>query len=127
MNLHDLIISLERLKRERAALNEQESILAKPVITDLERMDDVYSAFNTIGGSRNTFIIIAVRLFSPRSLAGNNLAAGVRNKMAMVLGCEPTVVSHAFENLVFFYKKYKNFRKEVDRVYSELCGMLGIE
>ena len=124
--MYELIHSLEGLKREKAALIEAESILTRPLITDIDRMDEVYSAFRTVSNARNTFIIIAVRLVSPKALAGNHLGAGVRNKMASVLGCEPTVVSHAFENLVFHYKKYRSFRKEVDQTFAFICKKLNI-
>ena len=123
-SMYDLIVSLEELKRESLAIQEREARLTRPLIYDLERMGEVYSSFREISDARNVFIIIAVRLFSPRALAGNNLRAGLRNKLAEVLGCEPTVISHAFENLVFHYKKYKTFRQEVDLAYRQLCEKL---
>ena len=125
-NLHELIFSLEELKRKRLSIQEKEAAASRPLIGDLDRVGEVYAAYREVGDSRNVFIIIAVRLFSPRSLAGNNLRAGVRNRLARVLGVEPTVVSHAFENLVFHYLKYKTFRKEVDEAYERLCEKLGI-
>lgn len=126
MNLHELILSLEQIKRERLAAQEREARITRPLIYDLDRMEEVYAAFRTFSNARNVFIIIAVRIFSPRALAGDNLRAGMRTKLASVLGCEPTVISHAFENLVFHYKKYKTFRAEVDQAYAALCEKLGI-
>lgn len=122
----ELIHTLEKLRRDKAAICDLEDRLASPLLTDLNKMDEVYSTYREVGTARNTFILISVRLFSPRSLAGSILGAGVRNKMAAVLGCEPTVVSHAFKNLVFHYKKYKTFRREVDQAYGYVCEKMNI-
>lgn len=128
-NLYELIVSLEELERERMAVLEKEARITKPVISDLERMDEVYEAFREIRpdkDARSIFLLIAVRLFCPKAIV-KNMGHGVRRKVANVLKCKPTVVSHAYENLVFHYKQYQGFRKEVDEVYGRLCGKLGIE
>lgn len=122
--IYETIHELEAVRREKKMLLERESKLTEPLCSDLGMMDDLYRRFQAAHPTRgrDTFILIAARVFSPKALAGSNLGSGVRNKMAQVLNVQPTVVSHAFDNLVFHYKRYRNFRHEVDTTFALMFG-----
>lgn len=123
--IYESILELERLRREKAQIHERERLYASPLCSDLNRMDALFVRFNGVKtlktDRRDVFLLIAARIFSPKALAGHNLRGGVRNKLAKVLKCKPTAISHAFENLVFQYKKYRDFREDVDTAFAILC------
>ena len=127
-SIYTTIVELESLRHDKRVIQDRERQIAVPIWTDLDRMGELYSRFLEVRppglrlNGRNVFILIATRVFSPKSLAGHNLGAGVRDRMATVLGVKPTVISHAFDNLVFHYKRYRGFRSEVDGVFEELFG-----
>ena len=132
MKLFDFINSLESIQRRMTALEEEKRMLTKPIIEDYGRLGEIYNLFeneltrktdvkpNSIEG-RRIFIFIAIRLCYPAVFAKGNIRFGLRNKMANVLNCEASVISHDFKNLTFLYKKYKSFRNQVDKIYE---GML---
>lgn len=120
--IHETIQGLEELKKRQRQLLSLENEIAKPLSSDLYKMRWLYDKFNEVRGidgeGRNVFILIAARVFSPKALTGHKLGAGVRAKMAEILGIEPTIVSHALENLVFRYMKYRDFRQDVDTTFA---------
>jgi len=64
---------------------------------------------------RKKFIFVALSLMSPLTLAGARLRRGLRGKMARLMGCEPTSVSHDIRDLLFLYRNYPSFRRDVER------------
>lgn len=117
---------LEELKKSQRNIQSIEREVARPLCSDLGKMIHLYERFCDVRGiegeGRNIFILIAARVYSPKALIGHKLGAGVRARMAEILSIEPTIVSHALENLVFRYKKYRDFREDVDTTFALIYG-----
>ena len=120
--IFETIHELEELKKNQKHLQSMERDVARPLCSDLGKMQQLYDRFCEVrgvdGDGRSVFILIASRVYSPKALIGHKLGAGVRAKMADILGIEPTIVSHALDNLMFRYKRYRDFREDVDATFA---------
>ena len=135
MALYEFIIRVENTHRKKIMLEKEEQELITPIIKDYDQVGEIYGIFsdeisrktnlklNSIE-SRRIFILIVMRLFCPAVFVGRKLKHGIRNKMASILGCEASVISHDFRNLTFHYKKYKHFRETVDMIYDAIMETL---
>lgn len=135
MSLIEYIIRVENTNRKKVELERELSDLTNPIIKDYNQISDVYGIFadeltrNTnirldSIESRRIFILIIMRLFCPSVFVGRKLKHGIRDKMASILGCEASVISHDFKNLTFHYKKYRHFREKVDSIYESIMETL---
>ena len=71
-------------------------------------------------------VFIILYLYSPMTLAGGKMKAGLREKLGNVLGIkEKTVVSNNINGIVFSYQLYKYFRQDIERIFSEISVRLG--
>lgn len=131
------IFELKSIREQKHRLSERESEIAKPVLTDLGMIDTLYEWFKEIAldgkelpkgnvSQRKKFIFIILYLYSPTTLAGGKMRAGLREKLAEVFPIkEKSVVSNNTNNLVFSYQLYKYFRQDVERIYKEIILRLG--
>lgn len=131
MKLYDFITNLESIQRRMATLEEEKRMLTEPIVYDDSRLEEVYAIYeneltkhpnikpNSIE-SRRIFTFIAVRLYCPAVFAKGNLKYGFRTRLANVLNCENSLISHDLKDLTFVYKKYKAFRKQVDLIYDSM-------
>lgn len=131
------IFELKSIREQKYRLSERESEIAKPVLTDLGMIDTLYEWFKEIAlegkelpkgnaSQRKKFIFIILYLYSPTTLAGGKMRAGLREKLAEVFPIkEKSVVSNNTNNLVFSYQLYKYFRQDVERIYKEIILRLG--
>lgn len=131
------IFELKSIREQKYRLSERESEIAKPVLTDLGMIDTLYEWFKEIAldgkelpkgnvFQRKKFIFIILYLYSPTTLAGGKMRAGLREKLAEVFPIkEKSVVSNNTNNLVFSYQLYKYFRQDVERIYKEIILRLG--
>ena len=131
------IFELKSIREQKYRLSERESEIAKPVLTDLGMIDTLYEWFKEIAlegkelpkgnvSQRKRFIFIILYLYSPTTLAGGKMRAGLREKLAEVFPIkEKSVVSNNTNNLVFSYQLYKYFRQDVERIYKEIILRLG--
>ena len=97
------IIRLKKIRIEKSELSEEENALTAPILKDKSLIHEIYKIFvellNERGcppnidsvTQRKKFIFIILYLFSPSSLAGGKMTAGVREEMSMVLGFSPRV------------------------------------
>lgn len=131
------IFELKSIREQKYRLSERESEIAKPVLTDLGMIDTLYEWFKEIAlegkelpkgnvSQRKKFIFIILYLYSPTTLAGGKMRAGLREKLAEVFPIkEKSVVSNNTNNLVFSYQLYKYFRQDIERIYKEIILRLG--
>lgn len=131
------IFELKSIREQKYRLSERESEIAKPVLTDLGMINTLYEWFKEIAldgkelpkgnvSQRKKFIFIILYLYSPTTLAGGKMRAGLREKLAEVFPIkEKSVVSNNTNNLVFSYQLYKYFRQDVERIYKEIILRLG--
>ena len=131
------IFELKSIREQKYRLSERESEIAKPVLTDLGMIDTLYEGLKEMAlegkeppkgnvSQRKKFIFIILYLYSPTTLAGGKMRAGLREKLAEVFPIkEKSVVSNNTNNLVFSYQLYKYFRQDVERIYKEIILRLG--
>lgn len=125
------IAELKAIREQKSRLTERERELSAPVLTDLSLIPEVYGWFREIQTERDCppnpesvtqrkkFLFIVLFLFSPSVLAGGRLPNGIRTELAKVFPhLSPSSISHNIEGVVFLYQNYKDFRHDIDRVYS---------
>ena len=91
------IIRLKKIRIEKSELSEEENALTAPILKDKSLIHEIYKIFvellNERGcppnidsvTQRKKFIFIILYLFSPSSLAGGKMTAGLRPELARVL------------------------------------------
>ena len=134
-DLYTFLKEVEQTHRERITIDNKEEELITPLLYDLSRMPEVYECFAALIPSyskepltsidnRRVFIFIILRLYCPRVFAGYKLSRGIRDAIANILQCEPSLVSHNFRNLSFYYLRYTEFRTKVDNVFTAIYSMI---
>ena len=111
--------------------------MAAPVISDMALLPRVYTYMSDffrergIGDfaatvyHRKKFLFVALWLFCPRGLAGVYTQAGMRDRLARLLGMKTkTPLSDQFVNLVFEYRTYRDFRRDVDEGLAYVTARL---
>ena len=88
------IIRLKKIRIEKSELSEEENVLTSPILKDKSLISETYKIFigllNERGcpadidsvTQRKKFIFIILYLFSPSSLAGGKMTAGLREEMS---------------------------------------------
>lgn len=125
------IAELKVIREQKSRLSERENELSTPALTDLSLIPKIYEWFCEIVAERDCppnprsvtqrkkFLFIILFLFAPSVLAGGRLPNGIRTELAKVFPhLSPSSISHNIEGVVFLYQNYKDFRHDIDRVYS---------
>ena len=73
------------------------------------------------------FYIVILYLYSPSALGGSKMRRGLREKIAKVLGCTCSNVSHDYKNISFYYVTYRSFRNDVNEILDKLLIDLGLK
>ena len=74
---------------------------------------------------RKKFIFIILYLFSPSSLAGGKMTAGLREEMSRVLGIQSkSTISDNCADVVFLYQNYGDFSGDIEYLYIEIVNRL---
>ena len=134
MALYEYITHVENIHRKRVAIETEERELTMPIITNIDKIGDIYNIYSdeiakigiklhSIDG-RRIFIFLVIRLFCPAVYTGSKLKRGIRDRIAEVIGCEASIISHDFRNLTFHYKKYRSFRNIVNAIYDSVMETL---
>lgn len=131
------IAELKAIREQKSRLTERERELSAPVLTDLSLIPEVYRWFREIQTERDCppnpesvtqrkkFLFIVLFLFSPSVLAGGRLPNGIRTELAKVFpGLHPCVISNNISDVVFLYQNYKDFRQDIDSLYTEIVKRL---
>lgn len=116
------IIRLKKIRIEKSELSEEENALTAPILKDKSLIHEIYKIFvellNERGcppnidsvTQRKKFIFIILYLFSPSSLAGGKMTAGLRPELARVLGVQSEcTISDNCADVVFLYQNYGDF------------------
>lgn len=127
---------LERIRREKSVLSDEESALASPVLKDKSLVREIYGMFVEILNERGRppdpavtqrkkFLFIILYLFSPSTLAGGKMASGLRDEISRAMGMKSAdVISKNREDVVFLYRHYMDFREDIRHIYSEIMDRL---
>lgn len=114
----------------KSELAKEEVELSKPYVTDVNSVGNIYDMFVAIKGKRikkrsttmdrKMFIFIILYFYSPSSLAGFKMRRGLREKIAEVLDCTCSNISHDYKDVGFYYMTYKKFRNDVNEIIAEI-------
>ena len=131
------IIRLKKISIEKSELSEEENTLASPILRDKSLIRDIYKIFVELLNSRSLppcidsvtqrkkFIFIILYLFSPSSLAGGKMTAGLREEMSRVLGIQSkSTISDNCADVVFLYQNYGDFSGDIEYLYTEIVNRL---
>ena len=131
-----IISELKSVREERVRLSAKEQELSEPMLDDYSLVGEIYEWFQEILSERalppradsplqrKKFIFIILFLYSPKTLAGDKMRIGLRDKIAEVTGCTRTLISHNCEDVSFFYQQYKCHREDIDFLYVEIMNRL---
>lgn len=133
------VAELKSIREQKSRLSEREQELAKPLLSDLALVPVIYEWFKEILANqdfcpridsphqRKKFIFIILFLFSPSTLAGGRVPNKIREELSKVVCCYPSYISHNIENVLFMFQQYKDFRQEIDYLYTEIINRLKVK
>lgn len=134
------IMELKAIREQKSRLSERENELSSPILTDFGLIPEVYSWFKEILSERSCppdiesvtqrkkFLFIILFLFAPSVLAGGRLPNGIRAEIAHVFpDVSPCVISNNIADVAFIYQQYKDFRQEIEYLYSRIVEQLKIK
>lgn len=134
------ILELKTIREQKSRLSERESELSAPLLSDLELIPEIYKWFAEILSNmafpprlesvtqRKKFLFIILFLYSPSTLAGGKMLCGLRDKLCEVTNiASKSTISDNCADVVFMYQNYKNFRKDIDYLYTEILNRLRVK
>lgn len=127
---------VKRLRNKRdAALRELREIdsVSRPMLDDADYglLPTVYEMFKSLFPDRNDcvadvytrkkFLFVCLCLYSPRTLHGSKIRAGLRDRILALLGIScRTAISDNCRNILTMYEVYRDFRLDVNRTLSHI-------
>ena len=133
MNLKKIMERIKWIRETKAILSKEEISLSIPLMQDLSQVGNIYDKFMSYHVGRNStmvrkqFIFVILYLYSPSALGGSKMRRGLREKIAKVLGCTCSNVSHDYKNISFYYVTYRSFRNDVNEILNKLLIDLGLK
>ena len=131
------IIELKSIREQKSRLTDRENELASPELKDLSLIPKIYRWFKGILAGRDCppnpesvtqrkkFLFIVLFLFTPSTLAGGRLPNGIRAELARIFpDVSPCVISNNIADILFIYQNYKDFRQDIDYLYTEIVKRL---
>lgn len=131
------IQTLRELRNKARALNKAVSVLAEPALHDFAMLPHIYQVylnFFTRRGCpkeatkvfhRKKFLLVALYLYSPRTLAGDRIVPWLRMELTKLFGLTSgSSVSDNCANLLFYYQHYRDFRQDTDAIYRDVLDFL---
>lgn len=131
--LRSIMKRIQWIRETKAAITKEELSLSIPLMDDLSKVGNIYDIYMNFHKDRKAllvrkqFIFIILYFYSPSALGGSKMRRGLREKIAEVLGCTCSNVSHDYKNIGFYYKTYKNFRLDVNEMIEKIFQELGIK
>ena len=117
--IRKLIQRLVCIKENQRALSKEEFALSRATYNDYSQIRTIYDTFpdgqmNSAFLKRKEFLFVILLLYSPSALAGGRMRRGLREVIAVTVGCSCSNVSHDYQNVWFYYVRYKKFREDVN-------------
>lgn len=132
------VLTLKVLRDKAIELQRALDELGKPALDDLSLLPAIYEAYLSVfrrkgceqratkAYHRKKFLLVALYLYSPKTLAGGKMRVGLRDRMADLFGLNGrTAISDNCSNLLLSYNHYADFRKDVEEIYSEVVKTIG--
>ena len=131
------ISELKSIREQKSRLSERERELSSPVLHDVSLIPEIYGWFKDILSDncctpcidsvlqRKKFLFIVLFLFAPSVLAGGRLPKGIRHEVSRVFPkISPCVISNNIADVAFIYQNYKDFRQDIDYLYTVIVNRL---
>ena len=131
------IVELKSIREQKSRLSERENELSSPILTDFSLIPELYTWFKELLAGmacppnpesvtqRKKFLFIVLFLFAPSVLAGGRLPNGIRAEIAGVFpDVSPCVISNNIADVSFIYQQYKDFRQDIEYLYTEIVKRL---
>lgn len=132
-----VVSELKAIREQKSRLSERENELSAPVLSDLELIPVIYEWFKEVLSEmafppqvecitqRKKFLFIVLFLFSPSVLAGGRMPNGIRKSLEEVFpNVKPCTISNNLADVVFLYQQYKDFRQDIEYIYTEIVSRL---
>lgn len=120
-------INFETLGRKVAELHPDiaKQLVVIPTLCDLSFISQIFDAKfreSKEPNARFVFIGVILSLYDPDVLSGwkSNLKCGIRKKLANIYSVDDTVISHNLQTVRNYYMIYRNFKKSVDYISSQI-------
>lgn len=120
MNMEDFISEAKRLSCVEKQARESFCNFCQPVLNVSyagwlrERVKD-----------RDVYLMVALRLFSPRSLAGRKIVTkGIRKALSKNMGINEWYVSRQIGEVTYLYDHIPKFKADVNKAYSSVVDEL---
>lgn len=112
---------LRDVRKKKAALDEELACMCKPVL------DISYAAWvKRRIPDNDVFLMVALRLFTPRTLAGKRMECGnVRDEICKQMGINKWSVSKRIQLVLFYYDNTKRFKGRVNNALKSVLEELG--
>ena len=134
------IVELKSIREQKSRLSEREQELSLPILTDLSLIPEIYGWFKEVLSKmdyppnpesvtqRKKFLFIVLFLFAPSVLAGGRLPNGIRAEISGVFpDVSPCVISNNIADVSFIYQQYKDFRQDIEYLYSQIIERLKVK
>lgn len=131
------IEELRSIRSEKSRLSEREYELSYPMLEDMDLIPDIYEWFKEFLENRplppninsvlqrKKFLFIILFLYSPSTLAGGRITNGLREELSKLFpNVSPCVISNNISDVYFIYNQYKETRKEIEEIYTEIINKL---
>lgn len=137
----DKISEAKSIKELQLSLLQRKELMSTPVLTDLDQIKRIYDIFNYVESYCNTsaikgsvfqkkrFCFIILKLYSPGTiLFGDRLIRGLRENIALAIGVKHlSAISDYCDNVISFYKIYRDFRDDIEYLYDKIVPYLKAE
>lgn len=134
----DRISTIRTLRDSFMQLSSEIEQASKPILGNIGDMEMVFRKYLETCGipetsvldsyQRKKFLMVALYLYSPRTLAGGKMKSGLRNALARTLNVKTqTSISENSANLMGLYRGYRDFRRDVNLTLVAIYEELGIE
>jgi len=112
---------LRDVRKKKTALDEELARMCRPVL------DVSYAAWvKERIPDNDIFLMVALRLFTPRTLAGKRMECGnVRDVICQQMGINKWSVSKRIQLVLFYYEKIRDFKVGVNTAYRNIVTALG--
>lgn len=132
-----IISEIKSIREQMSILSERERRLIKPILDDTSLIPAMFKWYCEMKGCcgtpegregtsfRQKFVFIILFLYSPIALVNGSIARGIRDVLAETLGFKsPTGISNLCTNMMFNYCNYKNYRTDIDGIYTDILNRL---
>jgi hypothetical protein len=135
----DRIGEIKRLRQQIEEIQSHYQQVTKPILTDFRHIPLIYEKFRGVLAAKRTppnpnsvyerkkFMVAALYFYSPRSLAGGKMRSGLRRAIMHALGMKTQAsISDNCSNITVLYHAYREFRRDVDAIITEVGRELSV-